>query len=330
MKQFNNYAFIAGALCQSGDRFLRAGYKQKTLTVPEVVRAVAARGIASGVEIHYRGNENRLDTDELLAAVHEGKFRITFVNTWTYGESKWRFGSLSAADPLVRREAVERCKATVDYARSVHAMGVSIWLGQDGFDYAFQTDYRTQWNHLLDSLKDVCDYAGDMPVALEPKPREPRNRLLIDNVQTALLLRLETGRKNLGVTVDTGHVIAGGQGLGPSLVLAMRHDALYNLHTNDNYGSWDDDMIVGSVRLMEALETFYVLAKYDYTGYISTDIFPYREDAIDAVEESIRCMMDYTHIIGKLGVQTIDDLVAEGNVPKTLAVIRRAAFGSDA
>ena len=113
-----------------------------------------------------------------------------------------------------------------------------------------------------------------LPVALEPKPREPRNRSLIDNVQTALLLRMECGHDNLGVTLDTGHVLAGGQGIGPSIALAMHYKALYNLHTNDNYGVWDDDMIVGSVRLNEALETFYLLNKYGYEGYISVDNLP--------------------------------------------------------
>lgn len=330
MNQPNNYAFIAGALCQSGDRFLRAGYKHQTLTVPEVMHAVAARGIASGVEIHFRGSEDQAYTEELLKAATEGNFRITFVNTWTYGEAKWRFGSLSAPDRQIRHEAIERCKATIDYAKTLGARGVSLWLGQDGFDYAFQTDYRAQWDNMVESLKEVCDYADKLPVALEPKQREPRNRLLIDTVQTALMLRAETGCCNLGVTVDTGHVIAGGQGIGPSLMLAMRHNALFNLHTNDNFGSWDDDMIVGSVRLMEALETFYLLKKYAYSGFISIDIFPYREDAIDAVEESIRCMMDYTRIIEKLGVPSIDALITQGDVPKTLAVIRKAAFGSDA
>lgn len=324
---FDRYAFIAGALCQTGDRYLRAGYKEKTLTVPEVLRAVAARGVASGVEIHHRGNEDAAYLDELRRTLSDTGLRTTFVNTWTYGEPRWRFGSLSAADAETRRAAVTRCKATVDYARALDAMGVSLWLGQDGFDYAFQTDYQAQWRHLTDSLKELCDYAGDMPVALEPKPREPRNRSLIDSVQTALLLRLECGRDNLGVTLDTGHAIAGGQGLGPSIALAARHGALFNLHTNDNYGSWDDDMIVGSVRLNEALETFYLMEKYSYHGYVSVDIFPYREDAVDAVEESILCMRDYQRVVDKLGVAHIDRLIAAGDMPTTLRAVREAVFG---
>lgn len=324
---FNRFSLIASALCQSGDRFLRTGYKEQALTVPEVLKAIGERNIASGVEIHHRGTEDEAYIAELEQALLDSRLRPTFVNTWTYGERQWRFGSLSAPDAATRREALARCKATVDYARGLHAMGVSLWLGQDGFDYAFQTDYRAQWEHLVESLKEICDYADGLPVALEPKPREPRNRSLIDNVQTALLLRMECGRDNLGVTLDTGHVLAGGQGLGPSIALAMRYKALYNLHTNDNYGAWDDDMIVGSVRLNEALETFYLLDKYGYEGYISVDIFPYRENAIDAVEESIHCMQDYIRVVERLGVPGIDALIAAGDVPATLRAVRQAVFG---
>ena len=325
---FDRFAFIAGALCQSGDRYLRTGYKERTLTVPEVIRLMGARGGVRGVEIHYRGNEDAAYTGELKAAMAEANVVPTFVDTWTYGEAKWRYGSLSAPDAATRRDALARCMATVDFARQLGATGVSLWLGQDGFDYAFQTDYAAQWQHLVDSLSALCDHAAGMPIALEPKPREPRNRSLIDNVQTALLLRAECERDNLGITLDTGHALAGGQGVGPSIMLAVRHGALYNLHTNDNYGLWDDDMIVGAVRLNEALETFYLLAKYGYAGYISVDIFPYRENAIDAVAESVAAMRDYVRVVEKLGVAGIDALIAAGDMPATLGAVRRAVFGS--
>ncbi|MDI9505294.1 MAG: sugar phosphate isomerase/epimerase family protein [Candidatus Excrementavichristensenella sp.] len=326
---FDRFSFIAGSLCQSGCRFLRSGYKERTMPLDEAIDKMAARGLARGVELHYGGSEPEGHWEKQKRQLEELDLPLTYLNTWIYGERMWRYGALSAADPKVRRMAVERSKRTIDTARYMGALGVGIWLGQDGFDYAFQTDYRAQWNALVDSLKELCDYAEGMPIALEPKPREPRNRSLIDNVQTVLLLRYMTGRDNLGITLDTGHVLAGGQGLGTSISLALSENALYNLHTNDNYGAWDDDMIVGSVRLNEMLEAFYLLEKYEYPGYVSVDIFPYREDSIDAVAESILCMKDYVRVVDKLGVEGIDALIREGNVPKTLGVIRRAVFGKD-
>ena len=95
---FNRFSLIAGALCQSGDRFLRTGYKEQTLTVPEVLRAIGARHVASGVEIHHRGTEDEAYTAKLEQALSDSRLRPTFVNTWTYGERQWRFGSLSAPD----------------------------------------------------------------------------------------------------------------------------------------------------------------------------------------------------------------------------------------
>ena len=57
------------------------------------------------------------------------------------------------------------------------------------------------------------------------------------------------------------------------------------------------------------------------------DIFPYREDPFDAVEESIRCMMDYDRVVERLGVERIDGLIAAGDVPATLRALRQAVFG---
>lgn len=324
---FENYSFIAGSMCQSGDRFLRAGYKPETLALPFVLKEMGKRKEARGVELHHRGNETDADLAAIREAMAEGNLTLTFLNTWLYGEREWRFGSLSASDPEVRKAAIARSKRTIDTARRLGALGVSLWLGQDGFDYSFQVDYCAQWKALVESVKELCDYAEGMPVSMEPKPREPRNRSLIDNVQTALLLRLESGCDNLGVTIDTGHVICGGQGVGASIEAAVRHGCLYNMHANDNFGLWDDDMIIGSVRLMEHLETFYLLKKYGYEGFISVDIFPYREDAFDAVCESIRAMRSYDRVIEKLGVEKIDRLIAQGDVPATLAAMRKAVFG---
>lgn len=321
------YSFIAGALCQCGDRYLRTGYKVEALALEDVLRTMGQRQEAQGVEIHYRGKPMDADLPRLKDAAAEAGLAVTSLNTWTYGERQWRYGSLSAIDRETRKAAVQRCKDTIDAARFLQTDCIGIWLGQDGHDYAFQTDYRAQWFALRDSLRELCDYAPDMAFALEPKPREPRGHSLVDTVQTALLLRMEAERSNLGVALDIGHVIYGGQAVGPSLELALRYNCLYDVHMNDNFGAWDDDMIVGSVRLNEMLETFYLLRKYGYAGCLAVDIFPYRENPIDATCESIRAMRTYDEIVTRIGMETLDGLIAQGDVPATLAALRRAAFG---
>jgi len=326
---FSNYSFIAGSMCQTGDRYLRTGYKPEAIPLTDVIAGMGKSGLARGVELHCRGNETDDDISRLADAVRAAGLCVTAVNTWTYGQLEWRYGSLSAADADVRKAALDRSRAAIRMARRLGAPCVGLWLGQDGHDYVFQTDYRAQWLNLLESMQILCDEAPDLQLGLEPKAREPRNHSLIDTVQTALLMRLESGRDNLGVVLDVGHSLCCGQAIGPGLEAALRYGCLYDMHFNDNLGVWDDDMIVGSVRLNEMLETFYLLKKYDYRGPIAVDIFPYRENPFDAVCESIRAMMTYDAVVDRLGVKALDALIAEGDVPKTLAALRRAAFGVD-
>lgn len=56
----------------------------------------------------------------------------------------------------------------------------------------------------------------------------------------ALLLCLETGRKNVGVTIDTGHSLYAGENIAEAVVLAScAGGRLMHMHFNDNYGYWD-------------------------------------------------------------------------------------------
>ena len=41
----------------------------------------------------------------------------------------------------MRREAIDLTKRGIDAARAMGADLMTIWLGQDGFDYNFQLDY---------------------------------------------------------------------------------------------------------------------------------------------------------------------------------------------
>ncbi len=214
----------------------------------------------------------------------------------------------------------------VAHARRIGGEGIGLWLGQDGFDYAFQTDYRAQWELLVEALREIAGYAAGMRVSLEPKPREPRNFLLVDTVPTGLLLCGEAGCANIGLTVDMGHVLYSRANVAQQLDIAILYGRLFNVHANDNYAAWDDDLVVGSVHLMELLEAVYILKKRAYDGWISIDIFPYREDAFAAVEESIQALEVYSRAIDRLGIGRIGELIAQGSVTGTLRAIREAVF----
>ena len=104
-----------------------------------------------------------------------------------------------------------------------------------------------------------------------------------------LLVTKEIGLPNVGVTIDTGHALVAGENVAESVVILQEYGKkLFHMHFNDNYGSWDDDMIVGSVHFPMFIETMYYLKETGYNRWLSMDQYPYREDGQGALRESIR------------------------------------------
>ena len=90
------------------------------------------------------------------------------------------------------------------------------------------------------------------------------------------------------MTLDTGHAFVAGENMAESAVFLSDYGRrLFHLHFNDNYRSWDDDMIVGSVHLVEFIELLFWLREIGYEGWYSMDQYPYREDGQGALRSSV-------------------------------------------
>jgi len=239
---------------------------------------------------------------------------------------QWKFGSITSKDAKLRKESIDRLRRTMDFCGAVGTNLVNIWLGQDGFDYPFQVDYAAQWEYALEALTACADHNPQMQVAIEPKPREPRNRSFIDSTTTALLLVQDAKRDNVGVTLDVGHILQEGKNIAQSIAYAHAHGKLFNLHINDNYAAWDDDMIVGSVHHIEFIEMFYTLRKIGYDKWCAVDIFPYREDSMRAADESIQYMYKFEQLVDTIGVAELDKCIAGDDVTATIKLIREKIF----
>jgi sugar phosphate isomerase/epimerase len=235
------------------------------------------------------------------------KFKISAVNSSLSADRLFKFGSFTAKDPAVRNQALALSKKTIDYAEKMGCNIVNFWLGQDGFDYSFQVDYTKQWDYMIAALQECADYNPKIKIALEPKPKEPRNRCIVDTVSTALLMAQDSQRENVGLTIDVGHVFPVKQNAAQTVELAAKYNKLFNMHINDNYGDWDDDLIVGSVRTIEFIELFFSLQKVNYNGYIAVDIFPFRENTLRAAEESLLNM-------DKFRKQALKDINYQGRI----------------
>jgi xylose isomerase len=135
-------------------------------------------------------------------------------------------------------------------------------------------------------------------------------------------------RDNVGVLVDTGHAYCAGENIAESISLCkLAGDKLYNVHVNDNYKSWDDDMMVGSVHPFEMLEFLYWLEKLDYKGPIVLDIFPYREDPLGAASESIEFIKSLREIIRNIDENKIKEIFDAQDAVASVRMLRKLLLG---
>jgi sugar phosphate isomerase/epimerase len=320
------YSAIIGSLGQTCDRFMKCGYKDPAVDnveFPEIIKSLERMRVLQGVDL-YQAPTGPLSDPAMVNEILTGSgLEASSVLPLVFGERRWQKGSIAAADPEIRRQALQLIKQSIDFnAKLVGNPSVDLWLGQDGFDYPLQTNYSKQWDFAINNIRELADYNPKIRLTLEGKIREPRNRSLVDTTATALLMCMEIDRPNVGVAIDTGHVFQSQQNVAQNIELAARYKKLFMVHANDNYNLWDDDMIVGALRLTEYVEMFYSLRKVGYDGYVSVDIFPYREDQYEATRQSVLNMQKYDAAIDRVGLSKMSGLIEEGDPCKMTQVIR--------
>lgn len=324
------YSAIIGSLGQTSDRFMKCGYKDPELDkveFPDVIKNLEKMQVLQGADLYQAPTGPLSDPDMVNEILKGSGFVASSVLPLLFGERKWQKGSISAADPEIRKQAMSQIKQNIDFnARLIGSPSVDLWLGQDGFDYPLQTDYWKQWDWFIKSVRDLADYNPKIKLTIEGKIREPRNRSLADTTMTALMMCMEIDRKNVGVCIDTGHVFQSQQNVAQNVEVSAKYGKLFMMHANDNYNVWDDDMIVGSLRYMEYIEMFYSLRKVNYDGFISVDIFPYREDQYEATKQSVLNMQRFDRAVDLIGFKYLEELIAEGDPCKTVAIVREAIF----
>ena len=307
------------------DRFMLSGYSSLKRTVPEMIRMAAKVEGLSGIELVGTWHITNENIQEVKKIVQDVGLKVSMVIPDLWAQAKWGKGGFTSRDKKIRREAIETVKTSIDWAAELNCHMIDLWFGQDGYDYLFQADYVEAWNQLLEATRQCADYRPEVKVCIEYKIKEPRRHIFIGTIGKTLLLIKEIDRKNVGALVDIGHALAAGENPAESIALLSREkEKLFYLHFNDNYGTWDDDMMVGSVHIMHYLELFYWLKRIGYEGWHTLDIFPYREDGIKAVEESIKWIKGIYELVDKIGDEEIEKTIREGDPTQTSALLRKA------
>lgn len=130
------------------DRYVGEGYKPY-MKFEYRIRAIGKLKGVGGIEITYPCDCSEENFGRIKPILDECKLKIIGMGVELVCNKEWKDGSLSAIDPARRDKSAGLVKKAMDFAQGIGVKTVSLWLGQDGFDYLFQNDYikhtRTWW-----------------------------------------------------------------------------------------------------------------------------------------------------------------------------------------
>lgn len=267
------------------DRYATDGYAPPVSTLQQIARAGAV-GDLSFVDVPYPFTDDATIAQVKEALVANG-LEAVGVTPEIYMR-RFRKGAFTNPDAAVRSEALAVLNQAADVVRALGASYLKVWPGQDGWDYPFQVDHQQQWELAVFGMRELALANPDIKIVIEYKPREPRQKMFWDSAAKTALGIKAMGVDNVGVLLDFGHALFGGESPAAAAQLLIDHGLLWAMDVNDNLRGWDDDMVVGTVHPVEVFEFFYTLKVNNWEGVWQLDQFPFREDTVEAAKLSIR------------------------------------------
>ena len=247
-----------------------------------------------------------------------------------YSDPGFKLGAFTNPDPKLRRLAIDQTKRGVDQLNELGGSLMTLWMGQDGFDYSFQVDYGQLWDFTLEAMAEVADHNKACEISIEYKPNEPRSFSLMPDIGTTLLAINQVGRKNVGVTIDFAHVLYADEMPAYAVALAARSSKLFGVHLNDGYGKRDDGLMVGTVHPVQTIELLYVLDAIQYNRAIYFDTFP-DITGMDPVAEcaaNIATVEAMRRVVQRLKADNLlSAAIAAQDAVTSNSIIRNAIYG---
>jgi L-rhamnose isomerase/sugar isomerase len=235
------------AFGNSGTRFKVFGTPGTPRTIQEKLADAAKvnelTGLAPKVALHIPWDKVE-DYGALRAYAADLGLALGTINSNTFQDDIYKFGSLTHHDDAVRRKAVDHHFECVEIMNQTGSRDLKIWLA-DGTNYAGQADIRGRQDRLADSLTQIYERIGpDQRLVLEYKFFEPAfYHTDVPDWGTSYAHVAALGERAV-VCLDTGHH-APGTNIEFIVVQLLRLGKLGSFDFNSRYYA-DDDLIVGS------------------------------------------------------------------------------------
>ena len=177
------------------------------------------------------------------------------INSNTFQDDDYKFGSLTHTDPRIRQKAIDHHFECIDVMNATGSRDLKIWLA-DGTNYPGQQDIRTRQDLLADSLAQIYARIGETQrMVLEYKFFEPAfYHMDVPDWGTSYAQVSALGERAL-VCLDTGHH-APGTNIEFIVAQLLRLGKLGSFDFNSRFYA-DDDLIVGAADPFQLFRILY-------------------------------------------------------------------------
>ncbi|BBZ64489.1 L-rhamnose isomerase [Mycolicibacterium monacense] len=235
------------AFGNSGTRFKVFGTPGTARTVQEKIADAAmvhrVTGLAPTVALHIPWDTVD-DYAALSAYAQDHGVTLGTVNSNTFQDDDYKFGSLTHTDKAVRQKAIDHHLHCIEVMNQTGSRDLKVWLA-DGTNYPGQGDIRGRQDRLADSLAAIYQHIGpNQRMVLEYKFFEPAMYMTdVPDWGTSYAHVTALGERAM-VCLDTGHH-APGTNIEFIVAQLLRLGRLGSFDFNSRFYA-DDDLIVGA------------------------------------------------------------------------------------
>ncbi|MDJ0395805.1 L-rhamnose isomerase [Rhodococcus sp. G-MC3] len=235
------------AFGNSGTRFKVFGTPGTPRTIQEKIADAATvhrlTGLAPAVALHIPWDL----VDDFAALVRYAEdqgVKLGTVNSNTFQDDDYKFGSLTHTDKLVRQKAIDHHIRCLEIMTETGSQDLKVWLA-DGTNYPGQGDIRGRQDRLAESLAAIYQHVGEQQrLVLEYKFFEPAFYVTdVPDWGTSYAHTVALGER-AAVCLDTGHH-APGTNIEFIVAQLLRLGKLGSFDFNSRFYA-DDDLIVGA------------------------------------------------------------------------------------
>lgn len=144
---------------------------------------------------------DRLDREGIRRELEKRNLMVSLVCT---GEIAGQLGvTYTDPNPEVRRDAIRRTLGIIDFAA---LLGADINVGRIRGQYRHDQERDETYRFALDALREICDHAGPLGVAVALENVTIMQTNFINTVEDAVRTAQDVGRDNCRIMMDVFHM----------------------------------------------------------------------------------------------------------------------------